>query len=420
MSENTNLSNIEIDLDGFPTIGGDNVLTTPPQASIFKRETDVFKFADSFPEQTPTETPAKTEEPEAPKEEFSTKEIFDSLTLTETPTEEPTDDRPTPTGKAKTDKSALVEYLKSKIEEKEFVTFDDYDEKVPVDEYLSGLSNKDLNALVDENLKLKEDKVKQEVPQQFFENLPHELQIAADYWINKGGRDLKGLFQALGKVEEIRDLDPNIDSHQEQIVEEYLKNANPDWTSDEIAEQVEEWKDSAVLAKKAAQLKPKLDRMKEQIVQYQLDEQERMHQLQQQRAQQYINNVYTALQPGELNGLQLTPKNQAELYNGLVKAEYQSISGGNTNELGFLLEKFQYHEPNYAKIAKVLWLLKDEEGYEKALMTKGGNAKIEETVKKLKTEQGNRSSSMSMDDGGNASRVAAPKIPRSGVNPFKR
>jgi len=410
MAESTNLSEIEIDVDGFPMIGADNIIT-PPQAAIFKRNDDEFKFEQPNPKEN-----IPVGEPEIKPVAQEQKELLDSIVAEANGQPEIKDDRPATTGKSKTDRSALVEYIKGKLEAKEFVTFDDYDEKAPIDEYLEKLPNKDLNSLIDENLKLKEDTFKKEIPQQFYEMLPEDFKIAYEY-IQNGGQDLKGLYRALSEVQQLKDLDPKNEDHHEEIVYEYLRNANTDWNDDEVKSQVEEWKDLGLLEKKAVQLKPKLDKMKDQIVQYQLEEQKLIAEQRKQAAEQYIQNVYTALKPGEIGGLKLDAKTQTGLYNGLVNANYKSISGGQTNELGHLLEKYQYQEPNYSKIAKVLWILKDEEGYEASLMKKGAAKQNEETVKKLKTEQGNRSSSPAFDDGGNTSRT--PKITRA-ASPFQR
>jgi len=419
MAENAT-KNVEIEVDGFPMLS--ESLVIPPQAAIFKRNDGELKFDQPDPnENTPipeTNIDATTVIPGSTKTATDQNALLNQILDSAKPENiEPTDDRPITTGKPKTDKSALAEYIKEKVEAKEFVTFDDYDEKVPLDEYLAKLPTKDLHALIDENLQLKEEAFKKNIPVQFYESLSPDAKIVYEYEAN-GGTDYKSLYRALGEVRQLADLDPTKEEHQEEIVYEYLRNANTDWTSDEVKGQVEEWKDLGLIEKKASQLKPKLDKMKEQIVQYQLEDQRQFAEQRRLAAEKYIENVYTALKPAEIGGIKLDSKTQTSLYNGLVNANYESVSGGRTNELGNLLEKYQYKEPNYQKIAKVLWLLKDEEGYEAALMKKGATAQVEQTVRKLKTEQGNRSTSVAFDDGGNANRVA-PKITRN-ASPFSR
>ena len=413
----------EFNLDDFSIVNSDSVLT-PPEASIFKRTEESFeKFAQKVETGTPIEDETKKEEPlkTEPKQTNNpsedTNNILDKITNI---TEEELDKQKSEVFKAKTDKSSTIDYLKEKIEAKDFVPFEDYDEKVPLDEYLAGLSKKDLHSLLDENIKIKEEIIKNKAPQELFEALPQELQIAADYWINKGGRDLKGLFQALGRVEEVRELDPENEEDHAPIVEQYLRNANTDWTDDEVKAQVKEWDDIGVLGKKATQFKPKLDKMNEQIVAYEIQKQEVSNQRRAEAAQAYVNNVYTALKPGEINGLKLDNKTRDLLYDGLVNARYQSISGNSTNLLGHLLEKYQYQEPNYGLISEVLWHLHDPEGFRSALKVQGGNDKTEQIERKLKTQQQSRSSSTTIESDDNASRSQKQYLPKPGKSVFSR
>ena len=410
MADTSTTNFVDIDLDDFAGLNGESILTPAP---IFSREIVDTKALDDFKpkkeEEIITDEPTDITDPSSGKIEETIPDINDQLLNIPDEPLEPT----------KTSKDSLIDYIKGKIETSDFVPFDDYDEKVSIEDYLGKLSKKDLHALIDENVKIKENKVKEEVPQQFFDALPQELQIAADYYINKNGRDLKGLFQALGKVEEVRSLDPEKESDQKQIVIQYLRNANPDWEASEVEDQVTEWEDLGLLDKKAKLLKPKLDRMQEQTVQYQIEEQSRIDQQKRIAAEKYRQSVYETLKPAEIGGLKLDSKKQNALYYGLTEANYTSLSGGKTNLLGHLLEKFQYQEPNYSKIAKVLWLLEDEDGYENALIQKGKNANTESTVKKLKLEQGNRSNTVALEEGQNQSRTKNT-ILKPGRDIFKR
>lgn len=289
-------------------------------------------------------------------------------------------------GRPKTEKSGLVEFLKKRIESNEMFAFDDYDEtKQSLDEYLSSLGEKDVEELWQANINNLKQEVAAQTPAEFFQSLPEELQYAAKY-VADGGQDLKGLFAALAQVEAVREMDPTDDNDQEGIVRSYLQATNFG-TAEEIEEELTTWKDLGVLEKKAKQFKPKLDQMQEQIVQSQLQEQEYRRQQQEAASQAYVQNVFEALRPAEINGLKLDKKTQAQLYSGLVQPQYPSISGRPTNLLGHLLEKYQYVEPNYSLIAETLWLLSDPEGYRNELKKQGKNAAVEQTVRQLKTEQ---------------------------------
>jgi hypothetical protein len=105
------------------------------------------------------------------------------------------------------------------------------------------------------------------------------------------------------------------------------------------------------------------------------------------------------------------------LYEGLVKANYTSVTGKQTNLLGHLLEKYQFIEPNHSLIAETLWLLNDPESYRKNLIQQGKNLQQEKVIKQLKTEQNKGgSSSVQPED----EEPAVRKIKRNKDNFFKR
>lgn len=259
-----------------------------------------------------------------------------------------------------------------------------FDDDKPYEEY----SVKDWEELIEANLEERANQVRRETPKQFFESLPEELQVAARY-VAEGGQDLKGLFQTLAHTEEVRQLDVKDEYDQERIIFSYLRATNYG-TDEEIAEEIETWKDLGKLEKQAAKFKPKLDKMQERVVAQRIKEQEIKRQQQERAAQSYMNNVYETLKEGNVNGIKLDKKSQALLYNGLVQPNYPSVSGKNTNLLGHLLEKYQFVEPNYPLIAEALWLLADPDSYRNKLMEKGSQKTVEETVRKLKTEQSNK------------------------------
>jgi hypothetical protein len=217
-------------------------------------------------------------------------------------------------GRPKTEKSGLVNFLKKRIESKEMFAFDDYDEsKQSLDDYLGSLNEKDVDELWQANVSNIRQEVASNTPAEFFESLPEELQYAAKY-VADGGQDLKGLFQVLSQVEQVREMDPTNDNDQEMIVRSYLQATNFG-DADEIEEEVVNWKDLGQLEKKAKQFKPKLDMMQEEMVQSKLAQQEMVKRQQEQAAETYVQNVFEALRPGELSGVKLDKKVQSFLYN---------------------------------------------------------------------------------------------------------
>jgi hypothetical protein len=381
----TSVQQVDLDIDnlfaGAP--GADSIVTptdapTEIKANIFSKKNQDLSFLDDD-DKTFNSTTNSAPEPSAEaKQEL--KDILDEDVVGEDFEE------PKKIGRPKTEKSGLVEFLKKRIESNEMFAFDDYDEKKQsLDEYLGGLGEKDIEELWQANISNLKQEVAAQTPAQFFESLPEELQYAAKY-VADGGQDLKGLFQALAATEHVREMDPTQENDQEFIVRQYLQATNFG-TSDEIEEELATWKDIGALEKKAKQFKPKLDQMQEQIVRAQLAEQEQRRQQQEAAADAYVQNVFNALRPAEINGLKLDKKVQAQLYSGLVQPQYPSISGKPTNLLGHLLEKYQYVEPNYPLIAEALWLLSNPDEYRGNLMKQGKTQAVEQTVRQLKTEQ---------------------------------
>lgn len=319
----------------------------------------------------------------------TTNDVLDEITNIEDETEDV--EKATP-GRKKTDKSGLVSFLKKRIEKGDMFTFDDYDEsKQNLEEYLEGMTEKDLDELWSTNIETIKSDVAAKTPQEFFEALPEEMQKAARYIAN-GGTDLKGLFKTLAQVQEYKELDINTEDGQESIVRQYLYATNfGEGDRDLIEDQVAEWVETGLIGKKATQLKPKLDSMQEKIVEQKLAQQEEFRKQQEETKAKFLDNVYDTLNKTELNGLKLDGKRQKFLWDELTNVKYSSLRGTPTNLLGKLLEDYQFGEkPRYDLIAESLWLLSDPEDYKENIRKQVKAEVTTETVKKLKTEQANK------------------------------
>lgn len=390
--------------------------TTSTKSNIFSKPTETFD--DSFTEpqeskeeeitsETETEVETTSETKEETKE--TAKEVFDDLAI-DTEEEEVEEEKKETRGRKAI--TGMADVFSKLIKDDKIVPFDD-------DKSLEDYTAKDWTELIEANLEEKARQVRSETPKQFFESLPEELQIAARY-VAEGGQDMKGLFATLAATEEVRTLDVSNERDQERIIVDYL-TATGYGTSEEIAEEIEIWKDLGKLEQQAAKFKPKLDKMQEKVVAQKLEQQEMKRKQQEQASKQYMENVYNTLKEGSLNDIKVDRKVQAMLYNGLVQPNYPSVSGKNTNLLGHLLEKYQFVEPNYPLIAEALWLLADPKGYKAKIMDKGAQASVEKTVRKLKTEQVNSGgSSLGVEQKEKeVQKSNKRKIPR-GNNIFKR
>lgn len=374
--ETTTVEQVDIDLDTLlGTPGADNImLPEEKKPSVFTTSKVDTAFLDT-PSSGDDDDDSKKQTPQ-----FADvlKDINpDDASLGSDAIIEPDDQKKTP-GRSKIAKDGTVELVKKLIDSGKIVPFDD-------DKAIEDYSLADFEELIEANFAERENQVRESTPQEFFQALPEELQVAAKY-VADGGQDLKGLFKVLAQVEETMQLDPEVSSDQERIVREYLLATNFG-TPDEIDEEIDSWKDRDELEAKANKFKPKLDAMQARVVQQKLAQQEDMKRKQAAQAQKYMSNVYETLKPGEINGVKLDRRTQEMLYAGLVQPNYPSISGRPTNMLGHLLEKYQYVQPRHDLIAEALWLLADPDSYKTKIREQGSKTSTEKTVKMLKTEE---------------------------------
>jgi hypothetical protein len=412
VQESTTVDQVDVNIDelfGMP--GAENVMlptdsSEPEKKSVFTAEKTDMTFFDK-PEATTPEARQEAAEKKAEVEETIAE--LDGLISQE--------EEAGNKGRPKIDKSGLAELASKMIEEGTLFGFDD---DKPLEEY----TTKDFRELFEANFNEREAAIRENTPKEFFAALPEELQYAAKY-VADGGQDLKGLFRTLAQVEEIRELDVDNEADQAEIARQYLY-ATQFGTPEEIESEIQDWADMDKLQQKANQFKPKLDRMQDEIINRQLVEQEHKRQQQAQQAKLYTDNVYNTLSVGELGGIRLDKKTQAQLYSGLVQPNYPSISGKPTNLLGHLLEKYQFVEPRHDLIAKALWLLADPNGFEAKIREQGGKAATEKVVRQLKTEQSRRitSSNTNQDEEAERRSNTSTRAPQRTIsrtnNMFKR
>jgi len=379
--ETTNVTKVDIDLDEILGTGSDTIMlpdentsesSQKEKKSLFSPIDENYDFLNLDKKEnapvTPIESAAETVESEE-----TTEDVL-AQPSDETFTEETKNKGGRPTG--------IVSATKSLIDKGLLLPFDD-DKKI--EEY----TTEDFEELIVANFEQMQNNMQTAMPQEFFGNMPEEMQQAYHYIAN-GGTDLKALFGALASSNEMKELDVTKEEHQKYAIRAYLSATNYG-TPEEIEDEIYSLEDRGELEKKAKQFKPKLDAMQQQIINQKLAEQERQASLRAEQSQKYIDSVYQALEPGELGGLKIDNRTQNMLYSGLVQANYPSINGKQTNLLGHLLEKYQWVEPNHGLIAEALWLLSDPSGYKDQVKSIGSKEEKVKTVRSLKTEQATRS-----------------------------
>lgn len=426
-TENTNVQHIEVDdINSILNIGSDVVMTPSDQGgdkkpNLFSRGNTDLSFLDKpnlgdpnpnpnpHPNPNPNPEPNPNPDPNPnPNPDPNPDSILNSIVSN--PDDE---DEKNKGGRLKTDKNGLIELANKLIEKKLLVPFED---DKPISEY----TLKDFEELFEANVQEKEKAIREQVPGEFFQSLPEEMQYAAQYIAN-GGTDLKGLFRTLASVEEVRSLDPENENDQRAIVRSYLQATNvAKLTPEEIEEEINGWDDKGELKAKALKYKPKLDTLQQEQVEYKLQQQESLRKQQAEQAKQYTDSIYKTLETAEINGLKLDKKMQNLLFSGLIQANYQSASGKQTNLLGHLLEQHQFVKPNHALVAEALWLLADPEGYRTKVRELTKKEVVTDTARKLKSEEGRRIASHTDDDDNNGNNKRTVGIPRPGQNFFKR
>lgn len=279
----------------------------------------------------------------------------------------------------------MVKALSSLIESGTLLAFDDGKD-------LNDYSKKDLEELITMNIEEKEKAIREQTPKEFFDALPPELQYAAKHVAANGGANMKDVFKALARSEEIKELDVTNEDHQEMIARQYLQATGFGSGDDALVEdQIQEWVEAGSIEKKAGQFKPKLDKMQEKTLEADLAKQEETKQRQVEQKDAYMKNIFETLKPAELNGVKIDTKRQNMLWNELTTVKYESMGGRPTNLLGKLLEDYQFgEEPRYDLIAETLWLLQDPEDYKANIRQSAVNDTVKDTVKTLKTEEGRK------------------------------
>lgn len=404
--DTTNVQEIDVNLDELLGTGADTVMLAdekPEKKNVFSPMTPDTTFLDKADfaanvEKEKVEAEAETKEETVEKTE--TKEPLKRVTMedvsealaqpgTEEDDEDYQEERKNKGGRP----TALVSATKALFEKGLLKPFQDENGN---DEAIDNYTAEDFQELIEANFEEMENKLVNQVPESFFSQLPPEMQQAYNYIAN-GGTDLKAMFSALAASNEIKDLDVSVEGDQKNIIRAYLQATNYG-TPEEIEDEIYSLEDRGDLKKKANQFKPKLDAMQQQVIEQRVKKQEAEAKQRQAQSQKYIESVYSTLESGKLNGIDLDNRTQNMLYAGLVQSNYPSVNGRQTNMLGHLLEKYQWVEPNHGLIAEALWLLADPKGYRSSITGNVEKEVNEKTLRTLKTEQATKSVSSASEE----------------------
>ena len=319
-------------------------------------------------------------------------------------------------GRPSLSKDAMIEAATRLVQKGVIQPFDD-------DKKLEQYTVDDFEELIQANIDQKLQDTAESAPVELFKQLPEEVQAVVHYALN-GGQDTKSVFKQLSKAQETFDLDVSKEEDQEIIARQYL-NLTGFGTAEEIEDEINVIKDRGDMEKYSTRYKPKLDAKQAEVIEQRLAQQEQAKMRKQEAQKHYQNNVYTALNKQDLNGIPLNNKIQTMLFYGLTDStKYQDSKGNNTNALGYLLEQHQFGKnANPSLVAEALWLLADPEDYRNSVKRIGQNEEVINTTRKLRTSEGTKlTSSTGIGEKQASGKRTKPKptIQRGGKGLFSR
>ncbi len=273
----------------------------------------------------------------------------------------------------------------------------------------------DLKELIKANRAADLEKGKEDALKTYKENLPEHVTMILDY-VENGGQEFDNFLKALGQVQQVADLSLDSPSDRKEIIRKYY--TLQDWAPDEIDEHIESLIDMGEekLAQVAGKLKPKLDKMQEEVVNFQMEKQKETKARQEVAQKTYVNNVVTALKKGTLGDITISKEEQQDIFKALVEERYTSVSGEITNRLGALIDKIQFVEPDYDLLSKVTLYISDPKKFENKIREQIKKEVTAETVKKIKGEQGLNKNGNQVENPQSGSRIK--RLDSNFKNPF--
>ncbi len=334
--------------------------------------------------------------------EFDTSDLIEGLDLDEHPEDDlVTEDKKKPGRPPKV--SSEIDFDLSPLFADE--TLRPFEDEAPVK------TLDDLKELILGNREAALTEAKEKVLEDYKSAFPESVKLILDY-VENGGQDFDNFLKAVGKTRQITDLD--VEKDTKEIIRQYY--SLQDYTPQEIDEEIESLLDLGEdkLKQTAARLKPRLDKMQDELVNQQLEQTKEIQRQQQQAQQFFVKNVVDTLKKGSLGDIKISKDEQSDIYKALIEERYQTANGGVTNRLGALLDKIQFIEPDYALLAKITMYASDPQGFEKKIREEIKKEVAAATVRQIKQNQGNNKASGHAD----ASPNKIKRLNNTFINPF--
>lgn len=273
-------------------------------------------------------------------------------------------------------------------------------------------TKEDLETLIKGNKEQWISEARAEAVKQEVERLPEAVKFVLEY-AKSGGQDLRSIFKILSQDEESRSYDTSQVQDQKDLIRKYYSTQG--WNDDEIEEELINLVETKRIEAKAIQFKPKLEQINTTRKDEALKQQKLIEEDQLKARKFFTQNVVDTLKKGKIGDINLTKEEQADVYNALVREQYQSFSG-QTNRLGALLDRIQYVEPNYELLAEVTLLLSNPAEYKKKIRDEVKTEVTADTVKKIKIEQNKQK--INSEHNPEKENKKMPKLSSNFINPF--
>jgi hypothetical protein len=203
---------------------------------------------------------------------------------------------------------------------------------------------------------------------------------------SKNKAEIEPYLKTLIEEHNIKSLTTENEYDQEKILREWYRNKEG-FTPDELNEKLSNLKEAGLLEKEAKLIKPKLDKIAEEIAKGKETEQRERVEFEQKVKAEFSERVISSLKTGKIGNISLDKESAANLYSTLTDEEIEVTIHGGKKVMMSPLEAYIFHHKYSSKgsletLALATLLLtnpkKFEEQYSKVSQTKEAEKFVKE------------------------------------------
>lgn len=152
---------------------------------------------------------------------------------------------------------------------------------------------------------------------EFFDTLSDSTKRLISYDLNSKGENLETYLKSLVEENNIKSLSIENEYDQEKIVRKWYEN-DKNFTREEVEDKINSLKEGGLLEKEAKILKPKLDKIAENIAKEQEDAQRQLREFESRMSKDYQERLFELLKRGEVGGIKLNREELTDIYSYLT------------------------------------------------------------------------------------------------------